>query len=207
MSLKPVSGNSLDKSCGETIGSDCVTVSIGIPGTCKGASLTQVLAQLSTGGTTSCYTGNWIDFSSSIPLTGSGIGYTFTITNFGFNRGIGGGTPANNPQYKWTKDGDLKVRGTFTIFVNVTIPKLYVLIPFLSLPISCFPPAWTGTQYVTVCADVFPMEGGAIGVAEIAAIGIEYPTGVLTFEYSYSDGLLTPMRLDVDLGGTQFNLA
>jgi len=181
-------------------------MSVAVPGTCKGASLSQAITAIVNGAATSCYTGNWIDFSGSIPLSGSGTGYTFTISNFGFRGGIGGGSPADNPQYKWTKDGDLKVRGTFTIFITVTVPKLYVLIPFASLSTVCFTPAWTGTQYTLVGADVFPSEGG-VGVAEIASLGIEYPTGVLTFEYGYADASLAPMRLDVDLGGTTFNLA
>ena len=209
--MEPVNSNLESKTCATITSSNCVTwAGPLIKGVCKNASLTQVITQLSSqvasaeaccsgnfpAGHVSCYTGNWVDFYSSIPLTGSGIGYSYTIS-----AGLSG---QGNPQYKWTKDGDLYMRGGFLISFTVTNPKLYIVIPMVTLPVTCFPTGWIANQYVLACADTFT---GQPGVVNFASAFLEYPTGILNLQYQYSNASLAPMSLDIDFGGTRFNIA
>lgn len=200
--MKVVNSNSIDKTCDNPISSNCVTWGGNqVAGICAGASITQVVERaitLSSGITCPCYTGNWVDFTTDIPLSGLGVGYTFTITNFGAN-GV------NRPGYKWTKEGDLSIRGGFDIIINVTSPKLYIIIPLTLIPPACFPIGFTANQIITTGVDAFPNQSG-VNIVNISDVSITYPTGQLSLEYQYSDATLAPMTMNIDFGGTRFNL-
>lgn len=107
--MRPVKSNVSSAKCDNPIGTDCIIVS----NVCGASTLTEKLAQLDESvsccegdfpvGSGSCYTGSWVTFSSSIPASGSSTTCTWivdtSITNFG------------PPQYRWDRNGDLRVRG------------------------------------------------------------------------------------------------
>lgn len=217
--MEPVKSNLTNRSCPEAIGSNCVTYTgPAIPGLnlCASSTLTDVIYQMglnSAGccegsfptGNQSCYTGNWIDFTSSVPTSGTGPGFSWTINNFGFSTGIGG-SPIDNPSYRWTKEGDLKMRGGFSININTSIATAFITVPCATLSSTCFPTGMNKTQY-TLIAGAASATNSVVNPVLVAYIGIEYPSGIITFSLQFANPLLTPMRLDVDLGGTTLNLA
>ena len=199
----PVNSNLLDKRCGDPIGSNCIIYDgPAIDGLCGKPSLTQVIAHISdtccTSTDTNCYTGNWIDFSTSIPNTGAGTGYTFTIGTFGVGN-------TGNPSYKWTKEGNLALRGGFVLNFTTTVSKLYVDIPLATISGTCFPTNWKKNQGVVTFVDFFP-EGNTV-VSTRAVVYIDYPSGIIYLNFTFANILLSPMRCEIDLGGVLFNLA
>ncbi len=201
----PVKSNLTSRACPEAIGSNCVEWSGGqlcSANLCKGnITLTDVITAMDnaicgTNSSVSCYTGNWVDFSGSIPLSGSGLGYSYIISGFGFG-GIG------NPSYKWTKDGDLSLRGGFNIDIVVTVPKLYIDVPMITIPVTCPPSSWVATQNILCGVDMFPEP--PVQMAFNATL--DYPTGRLHGLYQYSNIAMVPMGINIDLGGSRFNLA
>lgn len=147
--MTPVSSNAIDKNCSNPIGSDCVTMSVDIPGTCKGASLSQAMTVITKNidnccggsfplGHQSCYTGNWVDITSSIPPSGLASGLMpYSLTGV-------------SVQYKWESNGDLVFRGGFQ---NITFTPNYnneqVGITLATIPITCLPTNAT-SKWVTL---------------------------------------------------------
>ena len=188
--MEPIKGNSLNKSCGETISSNCVTVPIAIDGVCgPNPTLTQVLQKFSTDnanscckgtfppGSTSAYTGNWVYFSAGIPLTGFFSAGTWVVSNMG-------GTNLYKPQYKWTQEGDLLTRGTLQLDVTSSVIQSGFLIPLVSLSPSNFPTNWTGTQ--TILTTTFSNDGpNTIDQTGSCLLQLDYPTGILYLNTQY----------------------
>ena len=174
---------------------------------CKGSSITPIIYNLAlqicgNGPTTQspCNSGNWIDFSASIPLSGSTSGVNWIIGPFGEGN-------TGNPSYKWTKDGDLKLRGGFVFNATPTINKTYFDIPLVNLSPSCFSTNWKQNQGVVTFVDMFL--GSSDQQSTIVMRGVVYisnPSGTLFFNYTFVDTSLAPMRCEIDLGGTTFNL-
>jgi hypothetical protein len=207
--MEPVSSNLQSKTCPDTINSNCVTWGgANVPGTCKGASITDVITKLQTtccGNPDSpCYSNSWVDISGTIPLSGSGADYNYTLTNLG----AGGGYA---PEYKWTKDGDLSVRGILDLNITVTSTRGFVFIPLVTIPTSCFPAGFTANQYVLCAADSFAgsinADSPCCATIVFANMFLEYPTGRLMLHYQYNNPSLIPVTFNIDLGGTRFNIA
>jgi hypothetical protein len=202
--MEPVSSNSQAKTCGETMNSGCVIWSgPDIPNIsiCKGASITDVIYGLSTNccaSSSTCYSGNWIDFSSSIPTSGTGLGgLTWTIGTFG----IGGMYP---PQYKWTKDGDLLVRGSlvFTHTPSATGDQ-FINIPLTTISSSCISNV-TKNQYVIVDVHVSTIQ--KLIANHIVCRLILRTSGVLELELELNSPIPSGNTYGITLGGTKFNI-
>lgn len=200
--MLPVKSNLTDKACGEPIGSNCVIWTGGpITGTCGITTLTDVITAINQnccGSSAPCYTGDWVNFTSSIPTTGAGTGYSFSIGTFGV-----GNTGA--PSYKWTKEGNLALRGGFILDFNTTQSKLYVDIPLVTIDPLCAPANWKNNQGVVTFVDFFP-EGNTV-VSTRAVVYVDYTTKILYLNFTFGNIPLTPMRCEIDLGGVLFNLA
>jgi hypothetical protein len=202
--MLPVKSNLTDKACGEPVGSNCVIwTGAPISGTCGISTLTDVITAINQnccGATSSspCYTGNWIDFSTSIPNTGAGTGYTFSIGTFGVGN-------TGNPSYKWTKEGNVALRGGFVLNFNTTVSKLYVDIPLTTISGTCFPTNWEKNQGIVTFVDFFP-QGNTV-VSTRAVVYIDHPSGIIYLNFTFANILLSPMRCEIDLGGVLFNLA
>lgn len=214
--MEPVKGNSLNRSCGEIISSNCVTwAGPAVPGVCGGnVSLTQVVQQtvLATAPATSCYTGNWVDFTTSIPASGSnGGGVSWSIGSFGVPFGGSGGITGiqNVPQYKWSKEGNLEVRGSFALNITPTFPvtNVFLQIPLVTIAGSCFSNI-TGalSQTHLVAVDAFGTPN-TINTVSRGHLTINPLTGVLFFDFSYAQSQLSPFGVQIFMGGTTFNLS
>lgn len=212
--MLPVKSNLTDKACGEPIGSNCVIWTGGpITGTCGITTLTDVITAINQnccGATNSspCYTGNWIDFSSSIPAAGVGGGFTWTLGSFGSTFTTLTGAE-NTPQYKWTTNGDLKVRGS--MFFSVTagpgaITNTFLSVPLTTIPVGCFPTNATASQTAIVATDAF-VTGQAINIVTRGFLTINPSTGVLYFNFSFATVIPTSFAVGIYMGGTTFNLA
>lgn len=210
--LKPISSNNKSNSCGDMIGSNCVSWDGGtVAGVCSPANLTDVINQLNqnngccsgnfAAGNMSAYIGKWIDISGGIPISGTGVGSTYAVTGFG-------AAGSNNPGYMWTTDGDLKVRGAISFTITPTVNGGSITIPLVALfPIN-FPVNWTGSQTILTSVDF----DATIGIVQMNLAGqaylrLNYPTGVLFLDYFYIDINLAPITVTVDFGGSRFNIA
>jgi hypothetical protein len=224
MSLDPVIGNSLSNTCGDLISSNCITWAGGaVNGLCGGATLTQVVQQAVNNSNTavansgccegsfpaggaSCYTGDWVDFFSSIPSTGSSGGASWTIVTPGAGFGSGTGVE-NNPQYKWTTQGDLKIRGSFIIQIGpIAAPSVFMKIPLVTIPTTCFPTGWTATQSAIIGADGYA-GNNTVNIFMRSFLTLDFPSGILYFNSSFIDPALFTFNIGVYMGGTTFNLA
>lgn len=218
--MVPTNSNIKSKKCGQTISSNCVVYDgPAIEGLCKGASLTEAIYQTvqnSSGccagdfptGHQSCYTGDWVDFSSSIPSSGVGGGFTWTLGSFGSAFPTLTGAE-NTPQYKWTTNGDLKVRGSMTLTITTgpgAITNTFLSIPLATIPVGCFPTNATASQTALVAIDAF-VTGQAINIVTRGFLTINPTTGVLYFNFSFATVIPTSFSVGIYMGGTTFNLA
>lgn len=211
--MTPVNSNTKDKKCPGVISSGCVTWDgCRIQGLCEPVMLNDVICKIkeTTSSIAPCYTGTWVDFSSSIPAAGTAFSATWTTSNMGSSfrgiYGLTGGTNAeNNPQYRWTKDGNLELRGTFAFNINSSVTSGFIAIPLVSLLTSCFPSTWTAAQSVFCNVDIYPGEGNLSGPAIRGAATLDYPSGIIYLNTSYANGIGTN-TFAVLLGGITFNL-
>lgn len=221
--------NSASNTCPNPISSNCVFV----PGPCGPQTLTQQLqtitssvasaASCCTGtfppGNSSGYTGNWIDFTPTIPTAGTGVGYNWVLVNFGcsFN---GATTPGgvtgleNKPSYYWTQQGDLRIRGSMTIGVNPIKGGQGGLtaIPLVALNTANFPTNFTASQSHLIGTTASAQAPGTpvasfIFQATRAFLTIDFPSGILYLNYDYVDTQGTNITENLFFGGTIFNLS
>lgn len=224
--MEPVVTNLASNTCDAPISSNCVTfVGTNPPGLCGPQSITAVISSLQTqaanangcctgsfpAGNVSGYTGQWVPFTP--PSSGTGIGYTWTISNLGTNFTYGGtGTGAENvPQYMWTQIGDLKVRGSFLISINPTIGELTLApIPLVNVPVVNFPTGFTAAQSIlvsTTSSAGLIQAGPYVTITTRAYLTIDFPSGILYLNYSFVDTTKLNITEGIFMGGTQFNLA
>ena len=183
-----------------------------VDGLCEPVMLNDVICKIkeTTNSISPCYTGTWVDFSTSIPAAGTSIGNSWTTGNIGASfrglYGLTGGTNAeNNPQYRWSKDGNLELRGTFSVTLNSSVSSAFLAIPLVSLSTACFPSTWNASQSVFSNIDVYPAEGNLSGPSIRGAATIDYPSGILYLNMSYANGIGIN-NFAVLLGGITFNL-
>jgi hypothetical protein len=211
--MEPVSSNNQSKTCPDILSSSCITWSGNpIPGTCGVTNITQVISAINASvqevadcckgtfplGHQSCYTGSWVNFSSGIVASGSSPTCSWTV-----NTGITAYGPA---QYKWTKEGDLKIRGGFRLIVTPTYSVGSATVPMGTLSTTCFPTGATDSQFNITAVDPLSSSPNS-SVILSGGVGINVLTGALFFGFSFSNILLTTMTCDISLGGTTFNLA
>jgi len=202
--MKPVKSNIQSKTCANPIGTDCVIVS----DSCGPVSLTTKLQQLEESatccegdfpaGSASCYTGTWVNFAPSIPVSGSSTTCTWTvntaITNFG------------PPQFKWERNGDLKVRGGFRLTITPLVHIGTGSIQLATVATTCFPTAGVSPQFNITAVD--PLTSTMNSAVVLAGgVSITPSTGLLTFGFSFTNAPLAVIISDISLGGTTFNLA
>lgn len=198
--MDPIIGNSLSNNCDNPISSNCVTwAGNQVDGLCPGVPLTDVVQIAINNSTpaTSCYTGTWVDFSAFIPTSGVGTGFSWVISNIGFS-----GTE-EGPQYKWTRDGDLSVRGAFRITITPGVVRAFIDIPLYSVSTTCLPSGFKTQSILVAMDEVNAGQSTAVIHAEL----ILNPSGTLVIEISYVDFPFSPIIFDIDLGGTRFNVA
>lgn len=213
----PIKDSSRCKSCGQVISSDCVMwAGPAVPGVCKGASLTEVVTQVSANGSasdcckgvfppgsSSAYTGSWVDFSAGMPASGSWASGSYNIANVGY------GGNMYNPQYKWTSDGDLLVRGGFQLNITrLTTTPTGFIIPLVTLNPANFPAGAAGGNFQKILTTVFVnAPNNSVSVLGYCYLILDKTTGLLSLETSFCDiglGLFSvnPVNLTV-----RFNLA
>ena len=228
MALNPVVTNTASQTCPETISSNCITYAGTLPdGLCGPASVTQVITNLQTQvnssnsnsccqgvfppGNASCYTGNWVDVSSQIPTSGTGSGCDYTLAGFGQFQGYSSFTaiPTSNPSYRWTSVGDIELKGTFDIHLNVTTPTSgFIFINMTTLTPTCFPTGFTASQVVLAEVDLRPSisGNGALDFFKAYAV-INYPTGLLQVFVQWLFPTNNNRHFSISLDGITFNLA
>lgn len=198
--MDPVVTNSVSNTCGETISSNCVIVNDG--SVCGPQSLTQVLTGITSSvnnnakccggtfppGSVSAYTGNWVDFSAGIPLAGTFVGGIWAVTNIG-------GSGLYTPQYRWTQDGDLLVRGTLEVDILTTIPQSGFLISLVALLPINFPSNWTASQ--SILTTVFNNAAGSQTLDQTGSclLQLDYPTGLLSLNVQFIDLKLQSLQI------------
>lgn len=214
--MEPVRSNITSKSCAEGIGSNCVEWAGGplcSADLCKGnTTLTDVITAMDnkicgTNQTSPCYTGNWIDFTTSIQVTGTGGGASWNINNFGAGEN---GQIENRPMYKWAKDGDLSLRGCFHLTYSPTTSPGQFVIPLVTIPPTCFPANWNASQTTFVTAVCYTYTANkALDVFFKGAVQVIYPTGQLVLIGSFTSPVLGGSFNEyvISFGGLQFNLA
>jgi hypothetical protein len=202
--MLPVKSNLTDKACGEPIGSNCVIwTGAPIAGTCGISTLTDVITAINqnccgAASPSPCYTGNWVDFSSGIPGSGGGATYAYNIGTFGVGS-------SGNPSYKWTKEGNLALRGSFKLNVNTTVVKEYFDIVLGTIDPACAPPNWQNNQGVVTFVDFFPQNNSIISTR--AVVYLKRATNQIVLNFTFANIPLLPMTCEIDLGGVLFNLA
>ena len=209
MGATPIKTSSAQNTCPELTSSNCVTYAgpaIPCISICKGASITDVIVALAKCGTNAvCYTGMWVPFYSSIPTSGTGTGCTYVISLFGTPFVTGTGAE-NFPEYNWTKDGDLRIRGSLHIALGVTAYTGSFKIPLVSLSTSCFPINWTASQSAIIGADLFTINKTPDS-SITTFLTLDYPSGILYLNGTYISGYLEPMEANLFFGSTTFNIS
>lgn len=232
--MVPVHSNVLSSKCPNPMSSNCVIWDgPAIDGVCAGASITDVITVISNSinppsptptpippspvspccagewetGSASCYTGDWVDFSGTIPTAGTSPGgFNWSLTNFGVP--FPTMTSAENvPEYKWTGDGDLKVRGSLKLSIVPAGPLTdsFLRIPLTTIPTTCFPLHGRRTQTAIVSTDSF-VNGNQVNLVTRGFLTIEPTTGILYFNYSFATVNFLSFNVTVHFGSTQFNL-
>lgn len=141
--MTPVNSNTKDKKCPGVISSGCVTWDgCRIEGLCEPVMLNDVICKIKadTVSTISCYTGSWVSLVPTIPPTGTAGATTWTLNNFGISQEFSLVTNTEDvPGYRWTKDGNIQLRGTsdftFAGFVGTEIFS----IPLGTVSVTCLP--------------------------------------------------------------------
>lgn len=208
--MDPVKSNINSKTCPDPMSSSCITVPVAIPGTsvCSPANLTDVLYQLGTCCNTNS-TGNtnqWVDFSTDIPASGSGGGVNWTITNFGFGNV---GTTENRPMYKFTKEGDLSLRGSFLFNGTTSLYTSFFTIPLTFIPTTLLPTNFNASQSIMINIACYSQYGNKLIDTFLQSwVTLVYPTGQLILNSGYTafpgaifNGIV------ISFGGSRFNLA
>lgn len=213
----PINDSSRCKTCGQVISSDCVAwAGPAIDGItiCKGASITDVIMSIGTGccgggntGTDNpCAANGWVDFSSSIPTSGTGSSSSYAA--LGFQSFFGESTfPSivnDPPQYKVTKEGNIKLRGVLNFEFDVSAPIGYLIMNMGTIPPACFPTAMTNSQVVLTEVDQRQVQKLANFMKAYAVLN---PNGTLQLLITF-DFMLSPYayRYAVSLGGVEFNI-
>jgi len=206
--MKPVTSNTMDKTCDNPMSSNCVTYAgPPIPGIniCKGASITEVLYQTANAfvgccggdfptGHQSCYSGDWVDISSSIPTSGTTGGVNYTLTA--------------NVQYKWEKNGDLLMRGGIDLFYTPTVYTISSFdIPMTSIFVTCMPVGWVARQAIMVQANANTTDNQRIDIFTTSVVVLDYPTPTLSLNVNYVNILHVRVGVGISLDGVRFNLA
>lgn len=205
----PVDSNIQSKTCDNPISSNCVNwAGPSINGVCAGASITDIITSVAENsqccegefpaGNKSCYTGNWVDMSTTMSRSGSSSNCSWAITAVP--------TYWGNPQYKWTKEGDLKIRGSFRITITPVTNVGTATIPLGTVSTTCFPTGFTESQFAITAVDPLSSTSN-VPVVVSGGVEINYSTGVISFGFSFTDIPMTTMTCDISLGGTIFNLA
>lgn len=210
--MDPVVSNSVSNTCGQTISSNCVIVNDG--SVCGPQTLTSVLNGVTTAvaknssccggtfppGSVSAYTGLWVDFSAGIPTSGSFVGGTWVLSSIG-------GTGLYTPQYRWTPDGDLLVRGTASITLSPTVTQSGFLIPLVALSALNFPTNWTASQ--SILTTVFSNAAGSQSIEQNGSclLQLDYPTGILSLSVQFIDLKLATLGIGPINFSARFNNA
>lgn len=206
----PINSGPKANTCGEVTSSDCVAWAgpslLGVT-ICKGSSLTDVIVNVNNsvnGSTAFCYTGNWVDFSSSIPASGSATGFTYIINSFGAPTAPGT-LSGYNPQYKWTKDGDLKLRGRFNISIVASSQETFASIALTTISSTCFP---SGFLSQTAITNAFFDTAASQQILKSGAAYVTLDsTGILYINILFVDIALGSFNFVFDMGGVTFNIA
>lgn len=210
--MKPIKGNSLNKSCGEIISSNCVVYTgPAVEGVCgPNPTLTQVLTKIAASsdccggtfppGSTSAYTGKWVDFSAAIPTTGFFSAGTWAVASVG---GVG----LYKPQYRWEPNGDLLFRGTMAINVTTSAIQSGFLIPLVNLSPLNFPSNWTATQNILTTSFFNAVGGQSIYQIGNCTLQLDYPTGLVSLNVQYADITLATLGIGPINLSARFNNA
>lgn len=223
--MTPTAGNSVNTNCGEVTSSDCISVPNSLLkqlGLCQG-DLTDILCTLASCCNNSSSSGTWVDFSSSIPTSGSSSGtdpgtsgsLTWSITSV---TGIGNYENIfanNNPMYKITSEGDLLVRGAFSLLYTPATIRGNFYIPLCTIPPTSLAANFNASQSVLVFTNTFAalLANEQLTTTVVCWLELIYPTGQLILYTQWTDvtapnlSYPTINNYSILLGGVRFNLA
>ncbi len=207
--LTPISTNINANRVGEPIGSDSVIWQGGtFPciNVCGVTTVTDVVDAIAervcTAPLSACYTGQWINITT-IPASGAGPGTTWTL-------GALGVAGDNVPQYMWTREGDLKLRGSFSFTVTNTVITTSVASTAVDIGLfyatGCLPAGFTASQSALIAMDV-RVTDQLITAVNKGYVKIEYPINLLHILYYLGETRTGTHTYEIDLGGTILNLA
>lgn len=211
----PIADSSRCTSCGEIISSDCVGWAGGvIPGItiCKGASITDVITAIGNGccggggsPVNSCAAAGWTDLVPTIVRSGSSPSASYTVLGYQTFDGPSG-FPAitnDNPMFRLSNDGDVKMRGVIRIEYNTGSNLGYVLIDLGTVPASCLPTSFLGQVVLTEVDFQQPNKSAQF----MKAYAVLNPNGLLQILVTH-DYSVVPYGFvyRISLGGVVFNI-
>jgi hypothetical protein len=207
----PIKSNLLSNTCGELTSSNCVTWAgpnlVGLS-LCRGATLTDVIYALNNSccnqGLSPCYTGEWVSLVPTIPPSGTAGSTTWTLNNFGISQEFSLFLNTEDvPGYRWTKDGNIQLRGTsdFT-FVSFVGTEVFS-IPLGTVSTTCLPAGMKAQSHLISVDLVDANQRFVIFCKSYVRI-----TSSGTLELLLSIRSLAPFtgRYVLGLGGVTFNL-
>lgn len=211
--MEPVSSNNLSNTCSNIMGSSCVAWNggaiSGVP-LCPGASLTDVILGISQNCCASnsinpCAANGWQNLTSNIPgsLTGDNCSYILSGTQNFYGEAPFPAIVNDPPGYRWTKDGNIKLRGVFDIDFTATGQIGYISIPLGSVSTSCFSVAPTNSQVVLTEADR-RLTGNQTNF--LKAYAVLAPSGALSVLVTFDFHVPFYSKYSISLGGVEFNL-
>lgn len=213
--MEPIKSNSLNRSCGEVISSNCVSwAGPAVNGVCAGASITQVIQKALACcnpitpviPSSPCASQGWVDFSSDITTSTDRVGAIATVTGFKNFQGIPGYAPIvnTNPMYRFSNDGNLQLRGVINVEYNVSLDEGYVFLDLTTIATSCLPVTFTDAQ--VVLTEVEYRSANKVGQF-MKAYAILYPNGTLRLLLQHVFGVIPYGYVwSISLGGVTFNL-
>lgn len=214
--MEPIKGNSLSKSCGEILSSNCIVWSgPAVSGVCgPNATITQVIQKaldccVSTPVIPSspCAVQGWVDFSAGITVSTTDIlGASVNILGFQNFQEVQGFTPIvnSNPMYRFGNDGNLQLRGVVNVEYGVSIDIGYAFLDMATISTSCFPSTFTEAQ--VVLTEVEFQSANKVGQF-LKAYAILYPNGKLRLLMDhYFNAIPYGYVWSISLGGVTFNL-
>jgi len=209
---EPINSSSNCNTCPDVMSSNCVSWAGGtIPGMnlCAGANVTDVilgLAKCCANNTAPnpCAANSWVDFSPIVPVGGTGTNCAYKITGFGSFTGEAGFPPIinDNPMYKFTKDGNIKVKGVIDINFTATNVTGFVVIQLATLSSTCLPSSFLA-QTVLTEVDLRRGEISQFGNFMKAYVILNASGLQLLITYDFT----TPTTYDyaISLGGVEFS--
>jgi hypothetical protein len=210
----PIRSNVLSNTCGEVTSSNCVAwAGPDLPGLglCRGASMTDVIYSLNSNccgnkDVVQCAANGWVNTPNPTFVSGSGCIITY-LSSGTFSGWIASWSPiiTDPPGYKYSSNGDIKLRGSFEIEFSTTGNVGHAILSLGNVDTTCFPSTFSKAQVVLTEVEVRDVQKI---VQFMKAYAVLSPSGALQVYIYFDFGIFpTTYRWSISLGGVTFNLA